>query len=78
MGRLRMSAQASRFRVANESIGGIKEIKLLGLESVAVQRYREPARDFAQAMAAQATLGQVPKYALDGLRLDRSSSQGFG
>jgi len=65
LGKRRLAAQASRFRVAAETLGGVKEIKLLGLEEVALERYRKPSRTFAATMASHQTLAKTPRYALE-------------
>jgi ABC-type multidrug transport system fused ATPase/permease subunit len=65
VGKLRLQANRARFHVVQELTGGIKELKLMGLERESVNRFRVPAR----AMAHYQTLGQVmrqlPRFALE-------------
>jgi ABC-type multidrug transport system fused ATPase/permease subunit len=65
IGKLRLQANRARFHVIHELSGGIKELKLMGLERESLNRFRVPAR----AMAHYQTLGQVmrqlPRFALE-------------
>lgn len=63
-GRVRAVANQERFRLANEALGGVKEIKLLGREVSYVDRYRAPAQRMARAIVAVQVLAQVPQYVM--------------
>lgn len=63
----RVQANAQRFRIANESIGGIKEVKLLGLEDTYLHRYRGPARRYARARAIAQIAGELPRFMLEAI-----------
>lgn len=65
LGRERTLAGALRNQLAHESLVGVKEIKLLGLEDEITRRFRVPSAAFAAAMTGQATASQVPRYALE-------------
>ena len=63
LGRVRAAANSERFRIANEALGGIKDIKLLGVKGL--------MRSICQSIAAHgacagggAGLSQVPQFAL--------------
>lgn len=55
----------ARNRQALESLGGAKEIKLLGLETTALQMYRGPSSRYAHTMAHHHTLNTLAKHALE-------------
>jgi ABC-type multidrug transport system fused ATPase/permease subunit len=63
------SARANRMRytVLTEAFGGIKEIKVGGLEDSYVQRFANPARVFAGHQASSQIIGQLPRFALEAL-----------
>lgn len=63
----RVKMNRARFRAAHETLNGIKEIKVLGVEERAVARYAEPAQRFARQMATSMMLSQIPQQFLEGL-----------
>jgi ATP-binding cassette, subfamily B, bacterial PglK len=65
IGQERLDANAARFKIASEILAGIKELKLLGLESTLVRTYAKPSEVFADKMAKNAIMGAVPRYALE-------------
>jgi ABC-type multidrug transport system fused ATPase/permease subunit len=65
MGTERKQAQKDRFKLASEVLGGIKEIKLLGLEETLLAQYGAPSKVFAETMASSKVLSLIPKYALE-------------
>lgn len=60
----RAEANAARFRIANEVLGGIKDIKLLGREGAYASLFAEPSRKMARALVVVQLLSQVPQLAL--------------
>lgn len=65
MGEAVVKSNKARFRIAGEALGGVKQIKLLGRERNYISAYSEPAQIQARVRAANATLRQVPKFALE-------------
>ncbi len=63
-GEMRAATNRERFRLANEALGGVKDIKLLGREGAYVDRYRAPAQRMARAMVTVRVLGEVPQYVM--------------
>jgi ABC-type multidrug transport system fused ATPase/permease subunit len=63
-GQLRAASNRERFRFANEALGGVKDIKLLGREAAYVDRYRAPAMRMARAIVTVQVLSQVPQYVM--------------
>ncbi len=64
-GRLRARANKDRFRVIQETFGGIKHLKLRGLERDALGRFEEPARSVARAITTSQIISELPRYLLE-------------
>lgn len=69
LGKVRLDANRARFRLANESLTGIKDIKLLGREQAYLNRYEVPSRQMAQTQVKVAVFSQVPQFALQAVAL---------
>jgi ABC-type multidrug transport system fused ATPase/permease subunit len=67
IGRDRLRANEERYRLAQEAMGGVKDVKLLGLEDVYLTRFRDPASRFARRQAAAGVIGQLPRYLLEAI-----------
>ena len=63
----RMRANGERFIIAQEALGGIKDVKVLGLEENFINRFRQPARRFAMHQAAANIVAEVPRYLLEAI-----------
>lgn len=61
----RFDANREISRVVSESFWGIKEVKLLGLESVYISEYTPPSRRLAKNLSRSEVIGDVPKFALE-------------
>ena len=66
-GIMRKEANKARFRVVQESTGGIKELKLMGLEGSFLKRFEVEARRMARAQSTTSLLQQMPHIVLEGL-----------
>lgn len=64
MGKNRAAANMERFRLANEALAGIKDIKLLGREAAYIDRYRVPARQMARSIVRVLVVGEMPQYVM--------------
>lgn len=62
-----MQAFGERFRTSQEAMGGIKDIKLLGLEGSYNKVYRKAARRSARASATMGVMGEMPRFALEAI-----------
>lgn len=60
-----VDANAERHRMALEAFGGIKDVKLLGLEARYAEGYDAPARVFAAASAASQVISELPRFLLE-------------
>ena len=65
IGEQRVHANRERYQAANEAMGGIKDVKMLGLEDAYLRRFRRPAAVFARTQALAAILGTIPRYVLE-------------
>lgn len=62
-----MQAFGERFRVAQEAVGGIKDVKLLGLEKSYIGVYQTAARRGARAHAAMGVMSELPRFVLEAI-----------
>ncbi len=67
LGEDRFGSNALRYRIVNEATGGIKDVKLMGLEEIYLRRYEDPARRMARANAIKQLVGEAPRYLLQGV-----------
>jgi ATP-binding cassette, subfamily B, bacterial PglK len=65
IGAERYAANQGRFQTANEAMGGIKEVKIMGLEEALLRRFKGPAKRLAECDAQSAVIGEVPRYILE-------------
>lgn len=63
--RVHTEAKEQRYRIAHETFGGIKEIKLQGCEKVFLDAFAKPANRFAQHEATGQIISDLPRYALE-------------
>ena len=69
IGKDRYVANQERFQIAQEVLGGIKEVKVSGLEAAYLQRFRSPAHRFARRRAASEIIGQLPRHFFEALAI---------
>ncbi|MEJ2452197.1 MAG: ABC transporter ATP-binding protein [Gammaproteobacteria bacterium] len=67
IGAERVNANQERFQVVQETFGGIKDVKVSGLELSMLERYQEPARRYAYCEAASQLASQLPRFALEAI-----------
>jgi ATP-binding cassette, subfamily B, bacterial PglK len=58
-------ANSERFQVAQEALGGIKEVKIFGREEAFFNRFTGPALRFARHQANNQVVGQMPRYLME-------------
>jgi ABC-type bacteriocin/lantibiotic exporter with double-glycine peptidase domain len=68
-GYVRAAANIERFRIANEALSGIKDIKLLGREASYAARYSEPSKRMARALVSVQVISQLPQFLLQAVAL---------
>lgn len=64
MGKRRAQANALRFRIAGEALGGIKDVKLLGRELTYLDRFSAQSELMAKAQIGVNVVAQSPRYAI--------------
>ncbi|MFN3994244.1 MAG: ABC transporter ATP-binding protein, partial [Tabrizicola flagellatus] len=67
LGQVMMDAFENRFLVAQEATGGIKDVKLMGLEASYVRSYSTAARTAAQSGATMGAMSELPRFALEAI-----------
>jgi ABC-type multidrug transport system fused ATPase/permease subunit len=67
LGAVRAQANRARFRIANEALGGIKDLKLLGRERDYLARYDAPSYKMAQANTTVQVISMMPKFVLEAI-----------
>ena len=65
LGQIRMTANRTRFHTVQEATGGVKELKIMGLEKDFTTRFRGAAFSMARAQTQSQVISNVPRYALE-------------
>lgn len=61
----RFDAASEISRIVSESFWGIKEVKLLGIESTYSREYTGPSKRLAKNLSKSEVIGDIPKFALE-------------
>ncbi len=61
----RVQANKERFQIAQEALGGIKEVKAAGLEWGYLKSFLKPAHRFAKHQAGNMIAGKIPRFVLE-------------
>ncbi len=61
----RQKKNIERWYALSEAFGGIKEIKLIGLEKIYLTRFFEPARVYAKHQISVSIISQFPRYLME-------------
>lgn len=67
IGAERLAANKARFAVLSEAFGGIKEVKVAGLEADYIRRFECPAQRFASHQATASVISKMPRFVLEAL-----------
>ncbi|MBA3912138.1 MAG: ABC transporter ATP-binding protein, partial [Rhodobacter sp.] len=67
LGQDMMDAFENRFLVAQEATGGIKDIKVMGLEATYARAYSAAAQKAAQSGATMGVMSELPRFALEAI-----------
>jgi ABC-type multidrug transport system fused ATPase/permease subunit len=65
LGELRRESNRLRFETLAEAFGGIKEVKVAGLESRFIERFERPAYDFALTQGSAQAASQLPRLGME-------------
>lgn len=63
----RVTSNREMFKAASESLVGIKDIKVLGMERPFIRRYARYSRRYSNTMGNQQAISQLPRYALEAI-----------
>jgi ATP-binding cassette, subfamily B, bacterial PglK len=67
IGAERLQANQERFETLAEAFGGIKDVKVGGLEQAYTRRFERPAQRYARHQATAALIGALPRYLLEAI-----------
>lgn len=67
LGEVRLDANRERYRIMQEALGGIKEVKILNLEMSYIGRFHEPAKLLANSQSAMTVISELPRHILEGV-----------
>jgi len=67
LGHERVSSNRERHRIAQETFGGIKEIKTAGLEDAYLAAFSKPSRKFSMYQATNQIVAELPRYVIEGV-----------
>ncbi|WP_018952665.1 ABC transporter ATP-binding protein [Thioalkalivibrio sulfidiphilus] len=67
IGHERFESNEQRFKVVQEALGGIKDVKVSGLESVFLERFREPSLKMARHEVAAKIVAEFPSFVMQAL-----------
>lgn len=62
-------ANRERFKIAQEAFGGVKDVKVAGLEAIFVERYRVPSLGMTRREVAIKILSELPSFIMQALVL---------
>ena len=63
----RRNAARARYKVLQEALGGVKDVKVGGLESQFVGRFSVPSQKFAETQISATLISQLPSFAMQGI-----------
>ncbi|MEZ5583587.1 MAG: ABC transporter ATP-binding protein [Candidatus Competibacteraceae bacterium] len=63
----RRRANEQRFTAAQEAFGGIKELKVAGLEEAFIERFRAPSLQMARRLTATQLVAELPSFAMQAI-----------
>jgi len=64
-GEKRVREYTGMYKSAGETLGGVKDIKVLGVEKFFLQRFFKHSSDFSDLQSWYQVVGQVPRYAME-------------
>lgn len=65
LGKDKVRANESRYKITGEAFGGIKDVKVLGREAAFVARFKPHSWRYSQATASNRAIAQLPRYLLE-------------
>lgn len=65
IGKKRIEANTFRFKIISETLGGIKDLKVLGREKSFFDSFTKPSKDFSNYISSSQILKEVPQYFIE-------------
>ena len=65
IGKKRINANTKRFKIVSETLGGIKDIKIFGLERVYLKIFNKPSYEFSHYNSINSTLAELPQFLVE-------------
>jgi ATP-binding cassette, subfamily B, bacterial PglK len=65
LGKRRLLANTERYTTTSEVLGGIKVLKVLGVEDAYIQRFRAPSLRYSRAHVLAETISMLPQYVVE-------------
>jgi ABC-type multidrug transport system fused ATPase/permease subunit len=67
LGQRQASTNAMRYQVVQEAFGGIKDVKMRGLEYQYCRRYDKPSQELSDILAISQLIGELPRFLLEAI-----------
>lgn len=67
VGQVTYESNRGRFRATQEALGGIKDLKMKGLEAAFLDRFRAETSRFWRSRVSEQLIGQIPSYVMQGV-----------
>jgi ATP-binding cassette subfamily C protein len=64
-GKQRLKENTDRYKVAGEALGGIKDIKVLGVESIFLNKFLRHSKTFSNLQSWYKVIGEIPRYVME-------------
>jgi ATP-binding cassette, subfamily B, bacterial PglK len=65
LGQRRHDAFCERFQITAEAFGGMKDVKVLGIEQFFLSRFEEASRRYSRTITAHSMISELPRYAFE-------------
>ncbi len=65
IGEKRNRANTQRFKITSETIGGIKDLKVLGREKIYLESFDKPSYEFSHYTSINQTLAEIPLFLVE-------------
>lgn len=69
LGQQRVRENGKRYRLVNEALGGIKDVKALGREAAYARLYRKPSWKMARALVSLDLISRLPQFLVQAVAL---------
>ena len=67
LGEERLQENQKRFISVNETFASIKEVKVAGLESIGIDKFKNPAKKIARIESSSHVISHLPRFGIEGI-----------